>query len=82
MAQWKYLKNIVKYTLYYDKLRKNNLVEFDRNDIQRKLKLTEGVSPILLKENPWFISLKISKLFPCSFPDNEKLWNLLYSLAL
>lgn len=29
--------------LYYDNIRKNNLIEFDRNDIQRKLKLTEFV---------------------------------------
>ena len=29
--------------LYYDNIRKNNLLEFDRNDIQRKLKLTEFV---------------------------------------
>ena len=29
--------------LYYDNIRKNNLIEFDRNDIQRRLKLTEFV---------------------------------------
>ena len=29
--------------LYYDNIRKNNMMEFDRNDIQRKLKLTELV---------------------------------------
>ena len=29
--------------LYYDNIRKNNIMEFDRNDIQRKLKLTEFV---------------------------------------
>jgi hypothetical protein len=29
--------------LYYDNIRKNNLIEFDRNDIQKKLKLTEFV---------------------------------------
>ena len=29
--------------LYYDNIRKNNMMEFDRNDIQRKLKLTEFV---------------------------------------
>ena len=29
--------------MYYDKLRKNNIAEFDRNDIQRKLKLTEYI---------------------------------------
>ena len=44
--------------LYYDIIRKNNLIEFDRNDIQRKLKLTEYVVMERSKKKLMFQNVK------------------------
>ena len=44
--------------MYYDNIRKNNMIEFDRNDIQRKLKLTEFVVMERAKKKLKFQNIK------------------------
>ena len=44
--------------LYYDNIRKNSLIEFDRNYIQRRLKLTEYVFMEMAKKKLQYLNAK------------------------
>ena len=56
--------------MYYDKLRKNNLVEFDRNDIQRKLKLTEYI--VMERAKKKLLYQKVKNVFKSSLENIGK----------
>ena len=56
--------------LYYDNIRKNNLIEFDRNDIQRKLKLTEFV--VMQRAKKKLFIQKIKNKYMNTITNNKK----------
>lgn len=56
--------------MYYDKLRKNNMVEFDRNDIQRKLKLTEYI--VMERAKKKLLYQKVKNAFKSSLENLNK----------
>ena len=69
MNKQEHLKKI-NYRMYYDKLRQNNLVEFDRNDIQRKLKLTEYI--IMERAKKKLLYQKAKNIFKSSLENLGK----------
>jgi hypothetical protein len=56
--------------MYYDKLKKNNMVEFDRNDIQRKLKLTEYI--VMERAKKKLLYQKVTNAFKSSLENLGK----------
>ena len=56
--------------LYYDNFRKKNLIEFDRNDIQRKLKLTEFV--VMQRAKKKLFIQKVKNKYMNTIANNKK----------
>jgi len=56
--------------LYYDIIQKKNLIEFDRNDIQRKMKLTEFV--VMERAKKKMLFQKVEEKFKSSLEKNGK----------